>query len=871
MVPSLLNRIGAASCALGLAICLLGHAGGAADAQVCAGDCNGDGRIRIHELIIAVGIALGTRDRGDCAAADQNGDGRVTIEELIAAVHNALTACPPTPAGTPTASATPSKTQTRTATPTATSTRKPTTTPTLTPTDTPTTVPTSTPAAAILSVRMHNDWAVDAVLEFSGERLSGPPLQNNQVPTYGPISASISSADTTPVDLLIPAELAPGVWVHHVRAPGAGEYAQHQQTLVIGDAQAPNVVEWRVFRTVLTVNRDDDGGDGVCDETCTLRDAIDTATVSPPPVLIRFDANVLADAHGRVQIRIDHNAPLLVQASGTEIDGRDATGNPSPLPDFPDRTYPTTITLIAENANPDPSQACPCMESNGGVIRVQADRVSLEGLAIMRQLAAEGTICCGDQDLVAFDAGSQDGGVSTCLLDGGAQAIRSAQVAQGQTQGPTGKDCVEARTTGATADHPVVVENSELRYCHDRGVKSKAGYVRLERNWIHHNLRGGVFTLSPTGGLTDKGIVEAIANLIERDGWNCPSGVPSDCGPRARITRRQASEMSAQGNLTELITAGNVLRDGVLQGMYFQGRSEGAISDDYVCGVSNEGGGGIGILVKLVTPAPPVPCLSEDDCEDDATCLNGQCVEDTSGAPTVSVRGVATVYNADSGVRLNGYRSADFGTDGAANAGHNAFADNGFTVNGVPRLKRNFVNALVDTTALVPAQGNQWQHCYPANGAAPDTCSPSSISRNDTNNTNSAPQPDRVDADHPQPHASTGGLAIIDSVAPLRVVEGGLVHIDGRGFDAISGYSPDMPDCAGLKNGNSCEPLHGTCVEFLVNGRWTAAGDVLAVTPTHLVVRSPLTCVAPTLLRVRRQILNGGEIASVPVPFCRNE
>jgi len=43
------------------------------------------------------------------------------------------------------------------------------------------------------------------------------------------------------------------------------------------------------------------------------------------------------------------------------------------------------------------------------------------------------------------------------------------------------------------------------------------------------------------------------------------------------------------------------------------------------------------------------------------------------------------------------------------------------------------------------------------------------------------------------------------------------------------------------------------------------------VTPTHLVVRSPLTCVAPTLLRVRRQVLNGGEIASVPVPFCRNE
>jgi hypothetical protein len=722
----------------------------------------------------------------------------------------------------------------------------------------------------MLIVRAHNDWAVGTTVEFSGERLTGPPQRDGEALTYGPISANISPTDTTPAEFSVPAGIAPGIWTNHIRAlAGSAAYDQYSQTLVVADAEVPNVVDWDLFGTVLTVNQSDDAGDGLCDDTCTLRDAVDTATASPPPVLIRFDSGRLADHQGYIHIRIDHNAPLLVRAPGTDIDGRDAAGNPSPLSDFSDRTYPTTITLIAENAHPDVSQPCPCTESNGGVIRVQADRVHLEGLAIMRQLAAEGSICCGDQDLVAFDAGSQDSRITASLLDGGARAISSAQVSQGQTQGPTGKDCVEARGTGATVTDPVVVENSELRYCHDRGVKSKAGYVRLERNWIHHNLRGGVFALSPTGGLTGSGVVDAIANLIESDGRNCPTGDPSNCGRAQRITRTQASEMSAQGNLTGLMTAGNVLRDGVLQGMYFQGRSEGMIADDYVCGMNNAAAGGIGILVKLSTPAPPVPCVTEDDCEDDGVCLAGQCVDDSGGAPTVSVRGVATVYNTDSGVRLNGYRSADFGTDGLANAGGNCFADNGFTASGTPRLKRNFVNALVDTTTLVPAQGNQWQHCYPANGAAPDTCSMSSISQNDTNNTNGVAQADRVDAGNPQPHASTAALAI-DSTTPLQVVEGGLVHISGHGFDAISGLASDSPDCTALKDGNGCQPLRGTCVEFLVDGQWTGASDVVAVTPTHIVVRSPMTCAAPTLLRVRRRALDGTEIASDPVSFCRN-
>jgi hypothetical protein len=48
------------------------------------------------------------------------------------------------------------------------------------------------------------------------------------------------------------------------------------------------------------------------------------------------------------------------------------------------------------------------------------------------------------------------------------------------------------------------------------------------------------------------------------------------------------------------------------------------------------------------------------------------------------------------------------------------------------------------------------------------------------------------------------------------------------------------------------------------------AQDILAVTPTHLVVRAPTSCAAPIMLRVRRTVLNGAEVASDPVPFCYN-
>lgn len=97
-----------------------------AAAQSCPGDCNGDGQVRVEEMIAGVRIALGEAAIDDCPAFDASGDGELSINELVLAVAALLTGCPATPAptatepppSTPTVTDTPTEPATPTATPT---------------------------------------------------------------------------------------------------------------------------------------------------------------------------------------------------------------------------------------------------------------------------------------------------------------------------------------------------------------------------------------------------------------------------------------------------------------------------------------------------------------------------------------------------------------------------------------------------------------------------------------------------------------------------------------------------------------------------------------------------------------------------------
>lgn len=59
----------------------------------CDGDCDGDGRVSIAELVTGVNIAQGQLDAAACPAADTDANGAVAIAELIAAVRGALADC----------------------------------------------------------------------------------------------------------------------------------------------------------------------------------------------------------------------------------------------------------------------------------------------------------------------------------------------------------------------------------------------------------------------------------------------------------------------------------------------------------------------------------------------------------------------------------------------------------------------------------------------------------------------------------------------------------------------------------------------------------------------------------------------------------
>lgn len=61
----------------------------------CPSDCDGDRRVTVDELVLAVEIALDGTGVERCPAADLDGDRRILIGELIAAVDAALTGCGP--------------------------------------------------------------------------------------------------------------------------------------------------------------------------------------------------------------------------------------------------------------------------------------------------------------------------------------------------------------------------------------------------------------------------------------------------------------------------------------------------------------------------------------------------------------------------------------------------------------------------------------------------------------------------------------------------------------------------------------------------------------------------------------------------------
>jgi hypothetical protein len=60
----------------------------------CPGDCNGDGTVRVNEIVLGVNIALGNLPIGACDLFDANDNLQVTADELVSGVGALLDGCP---------------------------------------------------------------------------------------------------------------------------------------------------------------------------------------------------------------------------------------------------------------------------------------------------------------------------------------------------------------------------------------------------------------------------------------------------------------------------------------------------------------------------------------------------------------------------------------------------------------------------------------------------------------------------------------------------------------------------------------------------------------------------------------------------------
>ncbi|MFI5395426.1 MAG: choice-of-anchor Q domain-containing protein [Candidatus Binatia bacterium] len=83
---------GAANCSIGAY-----EANSPGPLPACVGDCRGDNRVSVDEILTMVNIALGNADMSECEIGDANKDGQITVDEILMAVNNALNGCPLTP------------------------------------------------------------------------------------------------------------------------------------------------------------------------------------------------------------------------------------------------------------------------------------------------------------------------------------------------------------------------------------------------------------------------------------------------------------------------------------------------------------------------------------------------------------------------------------------------------------------------------------------------------------------------------------------------------------------------------------------------------------------------------------------------------
>jgi hypothetical protein len=89
-------------------------------AQVCVGDCDGNGVVSVNENVFGLTMVLENLSMEACPSFDADSNGEITVDEVVMSVADTLYGCGIRPTRTPTPSPTRTPTATGTATPTST-------------------------------------------------------------------------------------------------------------------------------------------------------------------------------------------------------------------------------------------------------------------------------------------------------------------------------------------------------------------------------------------------------------------------------------------------------------------------------------------------------------------------------------------------------------------------------------------------------------------------------------------------------------------------------------------------------------------------------------------------------------------------------
>lgn len=467
-----------------------------------------------------------------------------------------------------------------------------------------------------------------------------------------------------------------------------------------------------------------------------------------------------------------------------------------------------TITLVA----PLPAMA-------GGNVTI--DGLDADGQAHTRTIDAAGLnaaalrITSADNVLSGLHIANSGGDSDTVLIEGPeANGNRLDQVA---VTGRALVPCQVGDAIGCVLDGMCAVPSpaAPRGVCGDDGIAVRDFAGAAAPNVVHaaevrgaHDKgikasEGGVVrverslvTGNADGGIqaTLSGHVTALENEVRAN-----RGTPTANGIAANGARGGSLDAAM------LTTRGNLLVANALRGLSVRSLSIATLRDDFACGNGSAGrDDGFGLAV----------------------------FDAAAQAAWVDVRGLAAVHNLGGGVVVGDTSAGLFGS--SETYGSNAFAFNGAPD---PLFPANFRN---QSSHALSAVGNQWEHCGDR--------IPCDVARVRARDVYRATL-DATVAVEPATATPHREAPRITAIVPSFATAGELVRIYGSGFDAIEGAGSDCEDVAAA---NGCRPVRGNCV-FIDR----QPAEVVAVTPTMLVVRAPFTCVSPVPVAARTRRSRG--------------